>query len=130
MDSIPQNIHPEFGRQLERGSKEKLLHQRGKVLWLYGLSGSGKSTLAHALERRLHEEGHLTTLLDGDNLRAGLNRNLGFSEEDRDENLRRSGEVAKLFAQSGVVVLCSFITPLRKFRERVCEIVGDRKSVV
>ncbi len=118
------DIHPEFHRMLAREAKETLLGHRGRVLWLYGLSGSGKSTLAHALERRLHSEGILTRLLDGDNIRTGLNRGLGFSDDDRRENIRRISEVAKLFAETGVVTLASFITPRRELRAMARDIVG------
>ena len=118
------NLYPIFERQLQRQDKELRLRQRARVLWLYGLSGSGKSTLAIALERRLHEEGFATQLLDGDNIRTGLNRGLGFSDADRSENIRRIAEVAKLFAQAGVVTLCSFITPLRAQRGLAREIIG------
>lgn len=118
------NIHPIFDRVLGRVEKEARLKQRARVIWLYGLSGSGKSTLAVALERRLFMEGFATHLLDGDNVRTGLNRGLGFSEADRAENIRRVAEVAKLFTQAGIVTLCSFITPLRSLREAAREIVG------
>ena len=124
MGSAPANIHPEFDRMLEREAKESLLGQRGRALWLYGLSGSGKSTLAHALERKLHDEGRLTQILDGDNIRTGLNNNLGFSDEDRKENIRRIAEVAKLFCHAGVVVIASFITPKNELRALAREIVG------
>lgn len=119
-----ENIHPIFDRVLSRREKEARLKQRAAVIWLYGLSGSGKSTLANGLERRLHADGFTTHLLDGDNVRSGLNRNLGFSDEDRAENVRRVAEVAKLFVQAGVVTLCSFITPLRLLRTTAREIIG------
>lgn len=119
-----EHIYPEFERMLTRADKEKLLGQRGCVIWLFGLSGSGKSTLANALERRLHAEGVLTKLLDGDNIRSGLNRGLGFSDEDRSENIRRIAEVARLFLQAGVVTIASFITPKRELREMARAIVG------
>jgi adenylylsulfate kinase len=118
------NLYPIFERVLSRSEKEKKLHQRAKVIWLYGLSGSGKSTLAIGLERLLHAEGFTTELLDGDNVRTGLNRGLGFSDEDRRENIRRVAEVAKLFVQAGVVTLCSFITPTRALRGLAREIIG------
>lgn len=118
------NIYPEFARMLNRASKEKLLGQRGFVLWLYGLSGSGKSTIANALERRLHAEGLLTQILDGDNIRSGLNRNLGFSDEDRAENIRRIAEVAKLYVHTGIITLASFITPARALRQLARETIG------
>lgn len=118
------NLHPIFDRVLPRSDKERRLGQHGRVIWLYGLSGSGKSTLAIALERRLHAEGFATQLLDGDNIRTGLNRGLGFSDADRAENLRRIAEVAKLHAHAGLVTLCSFITPLRAHRALAREIIG------
>jgi adenylylsulfate kinase len=118
------NLHPIFDRVLGRAEKEARLKQRGRVIWLYGLSGSGKSTLAIALERRLHAAGVTTHLLDGDNVRVGLNRDLGFTDADRSENIRRIAEVAKLFVQAGVVVIASFITPQRAHRELARTIVG------
>ena len=118
------NLHPIFDRVLGRTEKEVRLKQRGQVIWLYGLSGSGKSTLAIALERRLHAEGIVTHLLDGDNVRTGLNRDLGFTDADRAENIRRIAEVAKLFVQAGVVVICAFITPQRSYRELARTIIG------
>ncbi len=119
------NLHPIFDRVVSRAEKEARLKQKARVIWFYGLSGSGKSTLAVAWERRLAAEGLVTHLLDGDNVRTGLNRGLGFSEEDRRENVRRVAEVAKLFTQAGVVVLCSFITPTRALREQLRTILGD-----
>lgn len=116
-------LYPIFDRVLPRADKEARLGQRGLVIWLYGLSGSGKSTLAIALERRLHADGLVTQLLDGDNVRTGLNRGLGFSDADRAENLRRVAEVAKLHVQAGLVTLCSFITPLRAHRTLIREII-------
>ena len=122
---MPDHLYPTFDKMLPREAKEDLLGQRGLVVWLYGLSGSGKSTLARLLERRLHGEGVLVKVLDGDNVRSGLNRNLGFSDEDRSENIRRVAEVAKLFAEAGVVTLVSFITPRNDLRAMAREIVGD-----
>ncbi len=118
------NLYPVFDRVLGRAEKEAHLRQRGRVIWLYGLSGSGKSTLAIALERRLHASGLVTCLLDGDNVRTGLNRDLGFTDSDRAENIRRIAEVSKLFVQAGVVVICAFITPLRVHRESARTIIG------
>lgn len=118
------NIHPEHGRFLDRAAKEKLLGQRGIVLWLYGLSGSGKSTIVNEAERLLHARGRMTAILDGDNLRAGLNSNLGFSDDDRTENVRRVAETAKILAGQGVIVFVSVITPLRRHRELARGIVG------
>ncbi len=125
MSATPEHLYPVFDRMLPRAAKEALLGQAGAVVWMYGLSGSGKSTLAHRLERALHDEGRLVKALDGDNVRTGLNRNLGFSDEDRLENIRRVAEVAKLFADCGVVVVASFITPHNELRRLVREIVGD-----
>jgi adenylylsulfate kinase len=119
-----ENIHPEFDRMLDRQAKEGLLEQKGCVVWLYGLSGSGKSTLANQLERRLHDEGLLVKLLDGDNVRSGLNRNLGFSDEDRLENIRRVAEVSKLFCETGIITLAAFITPKNELRQLARETVG------
>jgi adenylylsulfate kinase len=102
-----------------RGDRERLLGQRGVTIWLTGLSGSGKSTLAMAAEHALLERGKLAYVLDGDNVRHGLNKNLGFSPEDRAENIRRVGEVARLFTDAGILVFTSFISPYRADREAV-----------
>src|SRR5436190_2540844 len=104
-----ENIHPVFDQLLQRADREKLLNQKAKVIWLTGLSGSGKTTLAVGLERALHESGKLAYVLDGDNIRAGINSNVGFSEEDRKENIRRIAEVAKLFVNAGVITICCFV---------------------
>lgn len=119
-----ENIHPEFHRMLGRGAKEALLKQRSTVFWLYGLSGSGKSTIANAFERALHKAGFLTQILDGDNIRSGLNANLGFSDEDRAENIRRIAQVAKLYLNTGVITLTSFICPTRELRQLARATVG------
>ena len=119
------DIHPEFARMLGRAAKESLLGQRGHVFWLYGLSGSGKSTLAHRLERELHSHGRMTTLLDGDNLRTGLNAGLGFTDADRAENIRRAAEVAKLFADNGIITIASFICPKTSLRALARETIGS-----
>jgi adenylylsulfate kinase len=100
-----EHIYPIFDSILSKDQKEKLNQQRAVVIWMTGLSGSGKSTLARSLENNLYEMGYLTKLLDGDNLRSGINNNLGFSDEDRTENIRRAAEVSKLFAQCGVVTI-------------------------
>ncbi|MDH5381010.1 MAG: adenylyl-sulfate kinase [Cyclobacteriaceae bacterium] len=120
-----ENIHPIFDSILSTSQKEGLLGQKALVIWMVGLSGSGKSTLARALENTLHQEGLLTCLLDGDNLRTGINNNLGFSEEDRVENIRRAAEVSKLFAQNGVITICSLISPTHEIRKMTREILGD-----
>ena len=119
------DIHPIYSQMLSRAEREKKLRQRAKVVWLYGLSGSGKSTLATALENRLFADGYVTTHLDGDNLRDGLNRGLGFSDADREENIRRVAEVSKLFVQSGVICLNSFITPRESLRQLARGILGE-----
>lgn len=121
----PENIHTEFHRFLNRGDKERLLGQRGVVVWMYGLSGSGKSTIANAAERLLHDTGRFTVILDGDNLRSGLNNNLGFSDEDRSENIRRNSEVAKLFASQGIITFVSVITPRRELRATARDLIGE-----
>jgi len=119
------NIHPETRRFLERHDKERLLAQRGIVVWLCGLSGSGKSTLANAAERILHQQGRLTTILDGDNLRTGLCSNLGFGDLDRLENIRRFAETAKLFCSLGVITFVSAITPRGELRDLARGILGQ-----
>ncbi len=125
MSSHPDHLYPVFDKMLPRSAKEALLGQSGAVIWMYGLSGSGKSTLANLLERRLHGDGRLVKVLDGDNIRSGLNRNLGFSDEDRLENIRRVSEVAKLFAECGVITITSFITPNNELRRLAREIIGE-----
>jgi adenylylsulfate kinase len=118
------NIHPIFDRTVSRQEKETRFRQRGLVVWLFGLSGSGKSTLAVGLEKRLFAAGFATHLLDGDNVRTGLNSNLGFSIEDRTENIRRIAEVSRLLVDAGLVVVNSFITPMRANREAARRILG------
>ncbi|GAA5483635.1 adenylyl-sulfate kinase [Haloferula sargassicola] len=117
------HIHPHA--TLPRHHKESLLGQKGGVLWLCGLSGSGKSTIAGALEHVLHDQGRFVIRLDGDNLRTGLNSNLGFSDEDRMENIRRTAELAKVLAANGVIVICSLITPKGALRDLARGILGD-----
>ncbi|RMH64704.1 MAG: adenylyl-sulfate kinase [Calditrichaeota bacterium] len=119
------HIHPVFDRMLGRAAKEEKLRQHAAVFWLTGLSGSGKSTLAIALENALFELGYLTQILDGDNIRSGINNNLGFSEDDRRENIRRIAEVARLFVQCGVITINSFVSPTRAMRQQAREIIGD-----
>lgn len=109
---------------VEREHREKLLNQKAVLLWFTGLSGSGKSTVASLLEKRLHEMGKLTYLLDGDNVRHGLNSDLGFSEEDRIENIRRVGEVSKLIVDAGVITISTFISPFKEDRENVRKLLG------
>lgn len=119
-----ENIHPIFDRMETRSEKERLLGHRGTVVWFTGLSGSGKSTLAVALERRLSARGILCRILDGDNVRCGINAGLGFSEEDRRENIRRVAEVCRLFVDTGVVVLACFVSPTRELRRMAGRIIG------
>jgi len=109
--------------------RERLLNQKGIVIWYTGLSGSGKSTLAHAVEEKLFESGHISYVLDGDNIRHGLNKNLGFSPEDREENIRRIGEVSKLFADAGVIAMTAFISPYRADRDKARELVPDGRFI-
>lgn len=123
------NIFPVFERMLQRGHKEKLLRQNSKVLWVYGLSGSGKTTMAVALEKALHDRGFLTQLLDGDNIRSGINNNLTFTTEDRAENLRRIAEVNKLFYNCGVITINCFISPLKENRDTVRDIIGGEDFI-
>lgn len=118
------NIYPIFDRMLSRAEKEALLGQRGVMLWLTGLSGSGKSTLAIALERELHRRGFLCRILDGDNIRSGINNNLGFSAEDRVENIRRIAEVGKLFVDTGIITIAAFISPTNELRQMASRIIG------
>jgi adenylylsulfate kinase len=120
-----EHIYPIFDTLLTREQKEKLSQQRALVIWMVGLSGSGKSTLARSLENNLFEMGHLTKLLDGDNLRSGINSNLGFTDEDRTENIRRAAEVSKLFADCGIVTICSLISPTAAIRSMAREVIGE-----
>lgn len=112
------NVHWHDG-EISRDDRDRLMNQKGATLWFTGLSGSGKSTIAVALEEVLFERGHLSYRLDGDNIRLGINKNLGFSAEDRTENIRRIGEIAKLFVDSSVIALTSFISPYREDRDKV-----------
>lgn len=119
-----ENIHPIFDRTLQRSDREQLLGQKAKVVWFTGLSGSGKSTLAIEIERELHNRGYLCRILDGDNIRTGINNNLSFSEEDRIENIRRIAEVSKLFVDTGVITLAAFVSPTNNIRKLATEIIG------
>jgi adenylylsulfate kinase len=118
-------IYPVFDQIVSRSEKEKRLNQRSKVIWFTGLSGSGKTTLASALERNLFAKGYLTQILDGDNIRSGINNNLGFSPEDRIENIRRIAEISKLLIHSGVICICAFVSPTEEIRKTVRDIVGE-----
>lgn len=126
MTPVQDNIHPIFDRLLQRGDKESLLKQRSKVIWLTGLSGSGKSTIAEAVEKELHNRGFLTMLLDGDNIRTGINNNLTFSAEDRVENIRRIAEVSKLFLNCGIITINSFVSPTNEIRALAKGIIGEK----
>ncbi len=123
------NLHPVFDMIMTREDKENLLRQRSKVIWFTGLSGAGKTTLAKALEKRMHQNGYLTQVLDGDNIRSGINNNLGFSEADRMENIRRISEVSKLLIHSGLITINSFISPTSEIREMAMEIIGRRDFI-
>lgn len=118
------NIYPIYDKMLTRKEKEALLGQHAVMVWFTGLSGSGKSTLAVALERELHRRGFFCRILDGDNVRSGINNNLGFTEADRMENIRRIAEVSKLFIDTGVITIAAFISPTHEMREMAANIVG------
>ncbi len=118
------NIHPIFDRMISPSEREKRLNQNSKVLWLTGLSGSGKSTIAVALERLLFERNYFAQVIDGDNIRNGINNNLGFTQDDRAENIRRISEVAKLYLNSGLITICSFISPTIDIRNMAKKIIG------
>lgn len=122
---MAENIYPIYDRMMTRQDKESLLGQRGIMIWFTGLSGSGKSTVAMGVERELHAQGILCRILDGDNVRAGINNNLGFSAEDRIENIRRIAEIGKLFVQTGVVTLACFVSPTNDIRQMARDIVGE-----
>ena len=118
-------IFSTFHLQLSRQEKESLLNQKGIVVWITGLSGSGKTTLASATEKLFYKDGRLTQVLDGDNVRTGLNKGLGFTSDDRSENIRRIAEVAKLFKDSGIITFCAFVSPLDYLNQLARSIVGE-----
>jgi len=124
MKNAGNNIFPIFDELINKTEKEQLLKQKSLAVWMTGLSGSGKSTVAKGLERHLHEHGFLTQMLDGDNIRVGINNNLGFSEEDRTENIRRIAEISKLFVNCGIITLNCFVSPTREMREMAKDIIG------
>ena len=124
-----EHIHPIFDRIVERKAQELLLNQKGMVFWFTGLSGSGKSTIAAAFERSLYKKGYFVKVLDGDNIRSGINSDLGFTIEDRSENIRRIAEVAKLFVDSGIIILCSFVSPTIEIRNHAKGIIGENDFV-
>ena len=123
------NIYSVFDEILPKEEKEKMLNQKAKVLWLTGLSGSGKTAIAKVLEKKLHQQGYLTQLLDGDNIRAAINSNLGFSEQDRTENIRRIAEVSKLFLNCGVITINCFVSPTEQIRSEAKVIVGQENFI-
>jgi len=123
--TLSDNIHPIFDRLLSREERENRLRQKSKVLWFTGLSGSGKSTIAQHLERFLFEQGFFAQVLDGDNIRSGINNNLGFSTVDRRENIRRIAEVSRLYVQSGIITINSFISPTVAIRQMAKDIIGE-----
>ena len=118
------HIYPIFDRMLSRSDKEELLKHHSVMIWFTGLSGSGKSTIAIALERELQKRGLLCRILDGDNIRSGINNNLGFSAEDRIENIRRIAEIGKLFVDTGIITIAAFISPNNDIREMAANIIG------
>ncbi len=122
---MEKHIHPIFDQLVNRSERESLLNQKSKVYWFTGLSGSGKSTIARGVERLLFSHGYFAQVIDGDNVRTGLCSNLSFSLEDRAENIRRVAELAKLYCNSGVITLCSFISPTRKIRKNAKEIISS-----
>ena len=123
---MAENIHPIFDKLLTRNDKELFLNQKSKVLWFTGLSGSGKSTVAQGVEKALFDKGYFIQVLDGDNTRTGINKNLGFSLEDRHENIRRIAELSKLFTESGVICINSFVSPTIEIREMAKDIIGEK----
>lgn len=125
MNALHKNIFPVFDQLISRQEKESLLEQKAAAIWMTGLSGSGKTTIAKGLEQILHREGKLCIVLDGDNVRAGLNNNLGFSEDDRLENIRRIAEVNKLFLSCGVIVINCFVSPTLEIRQLARNIIGN-----
>ena len=120
-----QNLYSTKDSLLSRKDKEKLLNQKGICVWLTGLSGSGKTTIANFVSRQLHNGGVYTQVLDGDNIRLGINKNLSFSDQDRKENIRRIAEVAKLFVEAGVVTFCCFVSPTREMRKLAKNVIGE-----
>jgi adenylylsulfate kinase len=124
-----ENIYPTFDQLLQREDKEKLLNQYAKVIWMTGLSGSGKTTIAKGLERKLHEMRFTTQLLDGDNVRVGINNNLGFSDADRKENIRRIAEVSKLFLNCGIITINCFVSPTQEIRNLAKQIIGEHDFI-
>ncbi len=129
MANASHNIHACFDGIIGRAGKEQMLKQHARVIWLTGLSGSGKSTIAQLLEKELARKGFLTQVLDGDNIRSGINNNLTFSDIDRKENIRRISEVSKLFLHCGIICINSFISPTKAIRQMAAEIIGNENIV-
>ncbi len=128
MSQVPENI-VWHSQTLSKGDRASQKRQNPSVLWFTGLSASGKSTISNAVERKLYDLGHHTYLLDGDNVRHGLNKDLGFSDSERVENIRRIGEMAKLFADAGLIVLSAFISPFRADRKMVRDLVEEGEFI-
>jgi len=126
---LSKNIHPVFHQILNRFDKEKLLNQQSRVIWMTGLSGAGKTTLVRQIELELSKHGFLTQVLDGDNIRTGINSNLGFSEEERFENIRRISEVSKLFLNCGIICINGFISPTNAIRQMAKDIIGKENFI-
>ena len=124
-----QEIFPDFNKIIQRKDKEQFLNQHSRVIWLTGLSGSGKTTIGSLLERKLFERKYLSQILDGDNIRSGINNNLSFSVEDRNENIRRIAEVSKLMLNSGIIVINCFISPTNKIRQTAKKIIGEENYI-
>ncbi len=123
------NIFPVINRLVSRKDKEKLLQQKGKVIWLTGLSGSGKTSLAINLERELHKQGMLTQVFDGDNIRNGINADLDFTDKGRKENIRRVAEISKLLLDCGIIVINCFISPTLEIRKMAKQIIGENDFI-
>lgn len=119
------NVYSVFDEIISREEKESFLTQKARVVWMTGLSGSGKTTLAKYLERKLQDNGFFTKLLDGDNVRSGLNKGLDFSESDRNENIRRIAEVSKLFLDGGIICINCFVSPTAEIRQLAKDIIGE-----
>ena len=123
------NIFPALDKMVRKEDKEKLLKQRARVIWMTGLSGAGKTTLARHLDEELFKKGFLSQILDGDNIRSGINSNLSFSDEDRRENIRRIAEVSKLFLNCGIIPINSFISPTNEIRHLAMDIIGKENFI-
>ncbi|HPE55656.1 MAG TPA: adenylyl-sulfate kinase [Bacteroidales bacterium] len=129
MKGQEKHIYPVFDKILQRSHKERLLNQRSKVIWMTGLSGAGKTTIAKHLDEALYKKGYVAQILDGDNIRSGINNNLSFSEDDRFENIRRIAEVSKLFMNCGIIIINSFISPTEQIRNMALDIIGKENFI-